>query len=317
MQQRAQSWVQRLYDLCCDAYERMGKELSVEFDKAVWAFCLEPFVMKEVETNSYGYRASTLLELLLCAVGSPPEKRNLLKVGQKDCCRSVRLHIYETWYDKLHHLPPRIDAVIAALGRHREIEIRAARIVRGLAPYPVSQSPGSMSSVLPLTTKQSIEASADHSKSSPRAATESGIPASVDLHQAADTPLSERSQEPKIEVEAGWEQIEITFLSDERVQIRGGKSIETRNYAEFGFQDGRTQNPNRAWETLRRFAELRGIIRDPKDALLPWPKVEKRAQEIRKVFREHFRISSDPIPFVEGTGYRTLFKITCGPSYRA
>jgi hypothetical protein len=316
MQQRAQSWIQRLYDLCCDAYERMGKELSVEFDKAVWAFCLEPFVMKEVETNSYGYKASTLLELLLCAVGSPPEKRNLLKVGQKDCCLTVRLHIFETWYDKLHHLPPRINAVVAALARHRETETHAARIVRGLAPYPASQSRGSTSPGLPVTTKQSIEASAEHSNSSPRAATESGIKlASADLHQAADT--SERSQEPKIEVEAGWEQIEITFLSDERVQIRSAKSIETRNYAEFGFQDGRNQNPNRAWETLRRFAELRGIIRDPKDALLPWPKVEKRAQEIRKVFREHFRISSDPIPFVEGTGYRTLFKISCGPSYRS
>jgi hypothetical protein len=87
--------------------------------------------MKEVQTNSYGYRASKLLELLLCAVGSPPEKRNLLKVGQKDCCLTVRRHIYEKWYDKLHHLPPRINAVVAALARHRETEIHAARIVRG------------------------------------------------------------------------------------------------------------------------------------------------------------------------------------------
>jgi hypothetical protein len=105
------------------------------------------------------------------------------------------------------------------------------------------------------------------------------------------------------------------FLSDERVQIRSGKGIETRNYAEFGFQDGRNQNPNRAWETLRRLAELRGVIRDAMDGHLPWPKVEKRVQEIRKVFREQFGISSDPVPFVEGTGYHARFKISCGPSY--
>ena len=135
-----------------------------------------------------------------------------------------------------------------------------------------------------MTTKQSIEASAEHSNSSPRAATESGIkPASVELYQAADT--SERSHEPKIEVEASWEQIEITFLSDERVQIRRGKSIETRNYAEFGFQDGRNQIPNRAWETLRRFGELRGIIRDGTEGHQPWPKVEKRTRNTKGVSR--------------------------------
>ena len=50
---------------------------------------------------------------------------------------------------------------------------------------------------------------------------------------------------------ATWEGIEITFLSDERVQIHIGKTHETRNYAEFGFQDNKSKNPNRAWETLR------------------------------------------------------------------
>lgn len=129
------------------------------------------------------------------------------------------------------------------------------------------------------------------------------------------TPQSELSQQPNAEAEVGWEQIEITFLSDERVQIRSWKSTETRNYAEFGFQDGRSKNPTRAWETLRRLAELGGIIRDGTQGRQPWPKVEKRVQEIRKVFREHFSVSSDPLPFVEGTGYQARFKIVCGPSY--
>ena len=116
---------------------------------------------------------------------------------------------------------------------------------------------------------------------------------------------------------ATWEGIEITFLSDERVQIHNGKTHETRNYAEFGFQDNKSKNPNRAWETLRRLAELRGIIRDGTQACLPWPKLEKRVQEIRRVFRKHFSISADPLPFIKGTGFHARFKISCGPSFRS
>jgi len=47
---------------------------------------------------------------------------------------------------------------------------------------------------------------------------------------------------------ATWDTIEIAFLREERVQIRNGSTTETRNYAEFGFQDGRNGMPNRAWE---------------------------------------------------------------------
>jgi len=86
------------------------------------------------EQNHLGYKASKGLELLLCAVGSPPESRDLLKVGQKDCCLTVRAHIYEIWYDKLHHLPPRINKAIAAMARQNEAEMHAARIVAAGAP---------------------------------------------------------------------------------------------------------------------------------------------------------------------------------------
>jgi len=174
-----------------------------------------------------------------------------------------------------------------------------------ITPHPVSTLPRA-----PVITKQQSESATDDSKSLAPTVPESTIkPGSGDLQEPAATPSSQG-------VERGWEHIEIMFLSDERVQIRIGKSIETRNYAEFGFQDGRNQNPNRAWETLRRLAELRGVIRDGTEGRLPWPKVEKRVQEIRKVFREHFGISSDPVPFVEGTGYQARFKIGCGISYR-
>jgi hypothetical protein len=94
MQQRAESWIQRLYDSCCDAYQALGKKASVEFDRAVWAYCIEPFIMTEM-VNDHGYRASELLELLLLAVGSPPERRRLLRVNQKEACIAVRGRIWE------------------------------------------------------------------------------------------------------------------------------------------------------------------------------------------------------------------------------
>lgn len=109
-----------------------------------------------------------------------------------------------------------------------------------------------------------------------------------------------------------WKDIEITFLSDERIQIRGGR---TYNYAEFGFNDRRGGKPNFAWETLRTMAREGGIIRDGAKVTAEWPKVEKRIQEIRKVLRKHFGITADPIPFVQGTGYRALFKIGCSRSF--
>jgi len=94
-------------------------------------------------------------------------------------------------------------------------------------------------------------------------------------------------------------------VSDDRIQIhipkkpgepaRPGKTL---NYAEFG-----------------KFAQLNGTVRSEMEACSQWPKFEKRVQEIRLVLRNHFGMSSDPIPYVEGTGYRTLFKISCAPSF--
>jgi hypothetical protein len=125
-------------------------------------------------------------------------------------------------------------------------------------------------------------------------------------------------------VEGKWEDIEISFLSDDRVQIRrGGKIAETLNYADFGFMDARTENPNQAWEVLRRLAELSGVIGNEAEGRVRWPKLEKRIQEIRAVLRTHFGITSDPIPFAEEnrrlgqkSGYHALFKISCARSYR-
>jgi len=246
MVQRSNAWVQRVYDLCCEDYKNRGKALSADFERAVWAYCIEPFINGQKADDIHRQTMSGFLELLLCAVGSPREKRRFLTVGQKNCCLDVRAKIRETWYQKLHQLPSRIGEVPEALSR------------------------------------QALEA---------------------------------RDVLSNVAKAATWEEIEILFLSDERVQILNGMNRETRNYAEFGFEDGRTGRPNQAWEALRVLAQQRGVLQDGTAVNQPWPKVEKRIQEIRKVFRDHFGISADPIPFVEGVGYQARFKVSCAPSF--
>jgi len=111
-----------------------------------------------------------------------------------------------------------------------------------------------------------------------------------------------------------WDTVEIRFLSDERVQIRTGTNAETRNYAEFGFEDGRSGKPNRAWTMLRFLAEHDGAVKHAGEEKA-WAKVEKRVEEIRRVLRAYFGTSDDPFPFVTGTGYRARFKMTSSRSY--
>jgi UvrD/REP helicase N-terminal domain len=131
-----------------------------------------------------------------------------------------------------------------------------------------------------------------------------------------------RRPKPSPPLVSSWSEVTITFLSDERVEIRIGKQRETRNSAEFGFEDRRSGKPNRAWYMLRALAEHNGAISEPvvTDKDLKWSQVEKRMEEIRKLFQRHFRLTSSPIIFVpkeeqQPSEYQALFKITCGPSF--
>jgi hypothetical protein len=113
-----------------------------------------------------------------------------------------------------------------------------------------------------------------------------------------------------------WQDLEIRFLSDERIHLNVGECSETRNYAEFGFEDRRTKKPNLAWVTLRALAQKEGIIKQAVNGQ-DWRSVEKRIQEIRRLFRKHFELDADPIPFVDGLGYKASFKINCAPSFES
>ena len=273
MRQRARSWVQSVYDICCEARKDTTNVPSLDFDRAVWAYCIEPFIMGQRRSSVEKYSMSVLLDLLFTAVGVPPNKRALLNVAQRDSCLEARRHIYEAWSDQLHHRPSRLDEAVAAMSRYQALERRAQRMAAGLPPEP------------------------------PTAPT----PVSTPVQSVAlkETPATA----------ATWDAIEILFLSDERVQIRRGTKSETLNYAEFGFEDGRSGKPIEAWAILREMAKNNGFIRDVGSTGKMWPVVEKQVQNIRKILRAHFGVSTDPIPFVSGVGYKSCFKIGCKPSF--
>jgi hypothetical protein len=120
-----------------------------------------------------------------------------------------------------------------------------------------------------------------------------------------------------------WEDIEISFLSDERVQITIGAQRDTRNYDEMGFANKKDGKPVLAWQVLRTMAEAGGVIRTASDGM-NWAEVEKRIQEIRTVLRHRFGLNDDPLPFTRKTrrnpeefGYRTKFKLGCRPAYQS
>jgi hypothetical protein len=113
-----------------------------------------------------------------------------------------------------------------------------------------------------------------------------------------------------------WEDIQISFVSEFRIEINSGKSTANFNFTEFGFEDRRSPGkPNREWEILRELAECGGMLRGPGAMASTWGPVEKRVQRLRKKLRQHFHISGEPLPYISGTGYVAQFKIGYRPSY--
>ena len=119
---------------------------------------------------------------------------------------------------------------------------------------------------------------------------------------------------------SSWHDVAIVFLSDRRVQVTVPGGTYTENYAEMGFEDRKAGRPNGAWEMLRTIAEGDGRISKSR---LPWRKVEKRVQEIRRALRAHFQERKitvppdDPMPYVKGEGYVAAFRLTVGRPYHS
>jgi hypothetical protein len=90
---------------------------------------------------------------------------------------------------------------------------------------------------------------------------------------------------------------------------------ETWNYGDIGFMDRRNEKPNESWIILRHLAQHGGTLADSAGMRKKWSAVEKQMQRIRKVLRAHFQLAGDPLPFIQGIGYRACFKIRCAASF--
>jgi hypothetical protein len=113
----------------------------------------------------------------------------------------------------------------------------------------------------------------------------------------------------------GWPEIEITFVSDERVQISLGSHIKTLNYAEFGFADRRSGKPNQQWCLLRTLAQQGGIIRNLARDARQFVAFGKRVERLRDRLKKHFEVSTDPLVLKPESGYTCQFKINCARSF--
>jgi hypothetical protein len=125
----------------------------------------------------------------------------------------------------------------------------------------------------------------------------------------ADSAPREQEKKP-----LSWQEIEIAFLSDERVEIRSGSNSRTTyNYGELGFEDRRNGKPSQSWVILRELAKCSGDMPRPL-AGKPRAAAQKRIEEIREKLRSHFKIEGDPIPF-NGNMYKASFKVGCRQSF--
>lgn len=117
---------------------------------------------------------------------------------------------------------------------------------------------------------------------------------------------------------ARWEDIEIRFTSEQRVQVFVcGKPSQTLNYADMDFEDrrGGGGKPTRAWSFLLEVAQRQGMY--PADRVFGDQTIQKRAQEVRDRLEALFHVDGDPLPFVPGTGYKSRFSVRLSPSFTA
>ena len=148
-----------------------------------------------------------------------------------------------------------------------------------------------------------------------------GLKLARESTKTAETTPSDATNRAQIPC-GSWSEVTIEFTSEHRVQITMLGDSFTENYAEMGFEDRKARLPNAAWRMLRMIAEGNGRISIPPRGV-PWPKVEKRVQEIRRVLRAYFQQrkiaipSSDPLPFVKGQGYVSAFRLGVGPSFES
>ncbi|MEP7354862.1 MAG: hypothetical protein ABI824_16655 [Acidobacteriota bacterium] len=127
---------------------------------------------------------------------------------------------------------------------------------------------------------------------------------SLRARPADSVPL--QSPNPESPSAREWNELTITFLSEERVGIDlKGSERETRNYEEMGFADRRGGKPALAWVALR---DLSG---SPEGLFIG----KKRAKEIRSTLQKRYSITADPLPYRKQLGYVPRFALGRSSAY--
>lgn len=113
-----------------------------------------------------------------------------------------------------------------------------------------------------------------------------------------------------------WEDIQIRFLSDDRVDVLISGQHTTYNSGEMGFVDGRTGSPSRSWLILRFLAE-QGSLSQARGLSKNWAAFERQIGRVRKQLQEFFGLAANPLPYVPRVGYKPLFQIGCARSFHS
>lgn len=133
-------------------------------------------------------------------------------------------------------------------------------------------------------------------------------PAAVSRRGASGTGAQKKSAHPARAQK--WDDVKISFLSEERIQVWVAGQPETFNYAEFGCSDHRSGLANKVWEMLKLLARNEGVVPDGgRISNKQWPATEKALERLRRLLRRRFGIAEDPLPFRRGIGYQLRCKI--------
>ena len=138
--------------------------------------------------------------------------------------------------------------------------------------------------------------------------------------EAAAAPAGSAATPPLVRnSDFSWQNVTIRFTSEAQVQATiNGVFQPVQSYEALGFADGRTTNPNFAWQALQELARQGGTLGSvPKfcEWAKNWEAVEKRMEEVRELLRRHFQTDADPVPFVKDEGYKTAFRIDPGSAF--
>ena len=111
-----------------------------------------------------------------------------------------------------------------------------------------------------------------------------------------------------------WEEVNVTFVSNETLEIRARGIIKKYNFAQLGFQDSRkVDSPNTLWRLLKDYfaSEYLEIAWERSNLPLDLMKnMQKRVSRLRKHLKEIMGIEEDPFsPYREVRAYSPKFSI--------